>query len=161
MSDLKTDHEYLYKRVRLKAILHIILGIVLIVFPTDTSQQNGAVSTVQSYVGNALSIFGVIYLVVGIMIAIGLFKSRGNYRWARGAMTVACVYNTLWLFLLLAIFWQHSTRSIAYITALYGYLAYNLWYVRNDPGWKAIEFVKELREGAEDGTTSTSNRRTS
>lgn len=158
MSDLKTDHEYLYKRVRLKAILHIVLGLILVLFPYDQARNTGAVSTVQSYVGQGLTIFGGIYLIVGVLIAIGLYKSRNNYRWARAAMTVACIFNTLWFMLLFAIFFENTTRSIAYITALYGYLAYNLWYVRNDPGWKAIEFVKEIREGADNGRNTPSDR---
>lgn len=158
MSDLKTDHEYLYKRVRLKAVLHIILGLVLILFPLDTTPQTGAVSTVQQYIGSTLTWFGVGYVVIGSLIAIGLFKSKGNYRWARASMTIACIYNTIWLIMLVLILFQRTTRSIAYITTLYGYLAYNLWYVRYDPGWKAIEFVKEIREGTDDGGASTSDK---
>lgn len=160
MSNLKTDHEYLYKRVRLKAILHVILGLILVIFPYDQTTNSGAVSTVQSYVGQGLTYFGIVYLIIGLLIAIGLFKAKSNYRWARAAMTIACVFNTCWFLLLVLILLSNTTRSIAYITTLYGYLAYNLWYVRNDPGWRAIEFVKEIREGVDDGRASSSGRTT-
>jgi hypothetical protein len=154
MANLKQDHNYLYKRVRLKAILHTGLGLVLIIFPLDKSPSGGAVSTVQLHLGDALTIFGWLYLLIGILIWVGIYTSKHNYRWTRLAMFLAVVYNTIWLTILFAILAQRTTRSIAYIIVLYTYLTYNCWLVFRDPGWEAIKVVKEIKEREDERLSS-------
>ena len=143
---LKIDHLYLYKRFRLKAWLHIALGLCLLLFPLDPTpgRSDGAVSTVQQHIGNLLTVFGWIYLAIGIMLTIGVYVSRHNYRFGRFTMFIATLYNSIWLVILFVILAQRPSRSIAYITVLYAYMVYNHWIVWRDPGWKAIQFVKKI-----------------
>ena len=146
MPNLKTDHLYLYKRFRLKAWLHIALGLTLLIFPLDRtpSTHQGSLSTVQLHVGNLLTVFGWIYLIIGVLLTIGVYLSRHNYSFGRFTMLIAVIYNSLWLVLLSLILIQHPTRSIAYFTVLYAYMVYNHWIVWRDPGWRAIQFIKKV-----------------
>ena len=143
MPSLKQDHLELYRRVRLKGILHLILGMLLVLFPNDPADQSGAVSSVQHFIGQALTLFGFIYLFFGVIIIVGLFRARATYRFLRAALTAACIFNTIWLLLLITIVVQKPTRGIAYITAIYAYLVYNMWYIRYDSGWGAIAFLNK------------------
>ena len=152
MPDLRQDHSYLYKRVRLKMILHTALGLVLLLLPSSVPGQSQPQTTgVNTIVSHTLTYFGAVYLLIGLLLGIGLFRPGKTYRFLRGALTFAALYNTMWLLIIIAIAVQtHLNRSIAYIGVIYGYLTYNLWYVRNDPGWRAIEVVKEFRKEARD-----------
>lgn len=150
MSSLREDHAYLYKRARLKALVHILIGLVFITFPEDPNPRNGALSSIQHKVGELLLIIGWAYLFLGLAIAVGLFISRRNYAFARTAMGLATAFNVAWVLLISAILFQHATRGVAYVVVLSAYLTYNCWYVFKDPGWKAIQIVKNLAKEAED-----------
>lgn len=156
MTNLKEDHAYLYKRVRLKAIVHIYFGLVFLLFPADANPKNGAISAIQNGIGNSLKYFGIGYLIIGVMITIGLFLSRRNYLFARQSMAIATAFNLFWVLLILAATFQHTTRGLAYVLGQSGYLTYNCYLIWNDPGWKAIRIVKEIkRENEYDRITST------
>lgn len=154
MSKLSEDHNYLYKRVRLKAIVHIYFGLVFMLFPADANPQNGAISTIQSGIGNAIKYFGVGYFIIGIMIAIGLYLSRRNYLFARQAMAVATSFNLFWLLLILLANFQHTTRGLAYIFGQSAYLTYNCYLIWRDPGWAAIRIVNQIKQENEDERTA-------
>lgn len=148
MGNLQQDHSYLYKRVRLKAIVHIALGLVLVLLPSAVpGQTNPDQSGLNGTIASTLSYFGGIYLLAGLLITLGIFRPGENYRFLRKALTFAAIYNTLWLIIILIISVQiHFNRSIAYIGVIYAYLTYNIWYVRNDPGWGAIAVVKRITD---------------
>lgn len=139
-SNLKEDHEYLYKRVRLKAIVHLTFGSILLFFPAQAPSL--AHTPILSYLG--VPVVGTIYLLVGLMIVVGLYYPKHDYRIVKGAMLFAASFNTLIFFSLFAVFFQSKTT--AFFMAIYGYLTYNVWYVANDPGWRAILLVKRIKE---------------
>jgi uncharacterized membrane protein len=144
MSNLKEDHAYLYKRVRLKAIMHVYIGLVFMLFPVDADPKNGALSTVQHGIGDALVFIGGAYLLIGVLIAIGTILSRRNYAFARSAMSLATIFNAFWVLLILLATIQHNTRGLAYVLGLSGYLAYNCLLIWKDPGWAGIRIVKQM-----------------
>ena len=153
MGTLRDDHLYLYRRVRLKAIVHIALGLVLLLLPSTVPQSESG--HVTQLVQSALSIFGFVYLLIGVGIAVGLKINDSQHRALRFMMTIAAIYSTLWSLLLVAIILDKPNRSTAYISVIYWYLTYNLWYVRNDPGWRAIEIVKEMKDDERSNTSTT------
>lgn len=147
MANLKVDHPYLYKRVRLKAILHIALGATLIFLPdtAPTSQGEGEVSQA---VTRILTYFGLTYLLIGILLTIGVFRARQNYSFAQKVLLIASIYNTTFLGLIIAILIDKPNRSTAYIAALYAYLVYNMWLITRDPAWRAVELLKGHNNGS-------------
>lgn len=142
MPNLKQDNLRLYRQVRLQAILHSILGAVLIFLPTGA--PNPAATPIGVRVVGALIYFGLAYVLVSGAIFTGLFKSDKNYQLARAAILVATIYSAFWATLLVGIFVEAPTRSTAYIATLFGYVTYTLWYLWKDPGWRAISIVKKV-----------------
>lgn len=137
---LKKDHEYLYRRVRLKAIIHILFGTILLFFPAQAPSLSH--TPILSFFGVAA--IGAIYLLIGIMIVVGLFNPKHDYRIVKAVMLVAAMFNTLIFFSLFAVFFKSKTT--AFFMVIYGYLTYNIWYITNDPGWRAILLVKRIME---------------
>lgn len=147
MGTLRQDHEYLYRRVRLKAIVHSALGFVLVFLPSTVPQSNSG--HVTQSVTQALTLFGAVYLLLGLSIFYGLLKPHNtDYRLLRFFLTLTAIYDTAWSVLLVAIILDQPNRSTAYISVIYWYLTYNVWYVTRDPGWRAIQIVKGIREDA-------------
>lgn len=145
MPNLSFDHPYLYKRVRLKAVVHLALGAVLVFLPQAVPAADAG--KVTSWVVTSLTIFGFGYLLIGGALAAGIFRSHRNYRLARWAMGIAVIYNFFWCLLFIGIMVDQPNRSTAYVAILYFYLTYNCYYVFNDPGWRAIEILKEQEHG--------------
>jgi cytochrome c biogenesis protein CcdA len=152
MGKLKEEHLALYKRVRLKAIVHLALGFVLIFLPTTVPQSSAG--TVTIHVQQALSFFGIVYMLIGLAITAGLIIQDAEYRFVRSALTIAAIYNSLWSLLLVAILIDKPNRSTAYIAVIYWYMTYNIWQVRNDPGWEAIKLVQEIRDDERSGIST-------
>lgn len=144
MANLAQEHPYLFKRVRLKAIMHTMIGLVLAFVPSINLDQN--ITNINATVGKHTLWFGLVYILIGVLISIGLFLSKRNYGFARKAMMVAFIYNLFWCLIYVAIYVQHPSKGVAYIAVLYLYLTYNLFLIFSDPGWRAIEIVKDYRE---------------
>lgn len=138
MSNLHTDHPYLYRRVKLKSIVHIAMGLTLLLIPTQATSISHI--PVISFLG--LSTIGIMYVILGIIIAVGLFKPNHSYRTARIGMNMAAYFNLFVFILLLSVFLRSKTT--AFFIIMYGYFTYNLFYVMKDPGWKAIQIVKQI-----------------
>lgn len=143
MPILKQDHPDLYKSLRVKAIVHIAYGASLLFLPSAEPKQ--VVPPVVQTVNDLLTWFGVAYFVIGILIFIGLYLSRMNYSFAKAAITIAGIYNSAWCLLFLVIFANQPNRSIAFISVGFFYFTYRIWKIRRDPGWRAIDIVKEMR----------------
>lgn len=139
---LKEDHSYLYKRVRLKVIVHFTFGTILLFFPAQAPSLGR--TPILNFFG--VGAIGAFYLAIGLLIAIGLYRAKRDYSLARTGMYIAAAFNTMIFFSLFAVFFQSKTT--AFFMAIYGYLTYNVWYVARDPGWRAIEIAKGIIEDA-------------
>lgn len=139
MAHLKYDHPHLYRRVRLKAIVHLLFGFILIFFPSQAT----SVSRTFLIASIGLTVLGVFYLIAGILITIGLFRSTHTYRFVRAGMFFAVIINMIVFASLLPVFF--TSRTTAFFMVLYGYFVYNLSFVLRDPGWKAIQIVKNIK----------------
>lgn len=147
MGTLRQDHEYLYRRVRLKAIVHSALGFVLLLLPSAVPQSTAG--HVTQWVTQMMTYLGVIYLVLGLSIFYGLYKPHNtDYKALRFFLTLTAIYDTAWSLLLVAIILDKPNRGTAYVSVIYWYMTYNVWYVTRDPGWRAIQIVKGIREDA-------------
>lgn len=138
MTNLKLDHPYLYKRVKLKVIVHLLFGIILLFFPSQA--PNLSYTPILHMFG--LITIGVIYILIGTMIAIGLYSEKRTYQIARLGLYLASVFNFLIFISLFAVFFK--SRSAAFFMVIYGYFTYNVWYVTRDPGWSSIKLIKNM-----------------
>lgn len=138
MSSLREDHPYLYRRVLLKPIVHILLGLILVFIPTQAS----SVSQISLINWFGLLNLGIIYLLIGLIIGYGLFKPNHTYVVARLGLRIAAYFNLLIFIGLLTVFFRNNTT--ASFIVIYGYLTYNIFHVLKDPGWKAISIVKNI-----------------
>lgn len=145
---LKEEHGYLYKRVRLKVLVHLTFGTILLFFPAQAPSLSR--TPVLDLFG--VHLIGLFYMVIGLMIAYGLLRAKHNYTLARTGMYIAAAFNTIIFFSLFAVFFQSKTT--AFFMAIYGYFTYNVWYVARDPGWRAIELVKEMVGDARDSESN-------
>lgn len=143
MSSLRTDHPYLYRRVRLKSLVHILLGLILVFIPTQAT----SVSRITLINWFGLTNLGIIYLLIGLIIGYGLFKPNHTYAVARFGMKIAAYFNLFVFIGLLTVFFRSNTT--ASFIVLYGYLTYNIFHVLKDPGWKAISIVKDITDRLE------------
>lgn len=159
MSNLNIDHPDLFRNVRAKAVVHTAYGLTLLLLPAAPQPVERIVQHDASYkIGLWLPYFGVAYLIIGLLIFAGLYISKRNYSFARAALTAAAIYDVVWCLLLLLVFSSQPNRSIGWISIGYFYLTYRVWRVRNDPGWAAIELVKnpeELQELVDGSNQST------
>lgn len=144
MTNLRTDHPYLYRRVRLKAIVHTLLGFILIFIPAEASSRS-KLEFIQWF---GLMNLGIIYLVIGMIIILGLFRPNDTYAIARLGIKLSFIYNLLIFIGLCTVFFQNNTT--ASFIVLYGYLTHNIFHVLSDPGWKAISLVKKMTDEIED-----------
>lgn len=145
MPVLKQEHPELYKSLIVKAVVHIAYGSALLFLPSNEPRQ--VVPPIVQIVNNWLDAFGLMYFVIGILLVIGLYLSRNTYSFARAAITIAAVYSVAWCLIFIVIFANDPSRSIAFISVGFFYFTYRLIKVRRDPGWKAIDIVREMRDG--------------
>jgi len=148
MSNLSVDHAYLYNRIRLKAIVHVLLGSAIIFSPDNSTAINFFANTVVSQVFG-LQNLGILFLLVGIAITYSMFRPANNYRVARYALAVSAVYSLMW-WAALALVTVSSGFEVGLITTIFwGYWVTNLYYVVSDPGWRTIQ-LKKLHVEVED-----------
>lgn len=141
MPDLKQDHPPLYRRVRKKFIVHVLIGLSLIfASPTYTPNAQGSIMEVLA----SLHVHGMIFLLIGLMIGLGLYYKKHTYEVTRLGMSIATGYSTMWLLSLLF----NLTRqpgSLAVII-LWAYWVSNLFEITTDPSWNTIEIVREVKD---------------
>lgn len=150
MSELKTDHPYLYRRVRVKAITHMLLGLsLLFLSPSSTPYAAGTALAVVFH----LKVLGSVFLFASALIWWSLYQAKNDYKAARIALVITGLYSMIWLIALLAS-WFFSDSAVASITILWGYFTYNQFVVALEPAWKGIRIVKHIDElrGDRDGT---------
>lgn len=145
-SELKTLHPYLYKRVRLKALLFTALGLSqLFSFYVD---QVAAERNVVSHI--PFHITGTIFILIGIGIAYGLFKGAHDYRISKVFLRIAFFYALFWeLLIVLSVITE--SPSTAGVMILWTYLTYNLYIVGSDSGWDGVELLREIKKDAQNG----------
>lgn len=147
IANLKTLHPYLYKRVRLKALVFTGLGLAFylntyldqIGITAGASQSSAIVNAV------GMNVLGAIFLLIGLSIAGVLRFAPDNWKLMRICLWVAFVYALLWLFILIfaVVFDQPRASSVL---VLWAYMTYNLFIISSDSGWGGAELVKQIRE---------------
>lgn len=142
MPNLREDHRQLYERVRLKAIVFTFLGIGLTFLPEQAgvTQRNAA-----DYIQVSFDVVGIVYLLLACLLFIGIFRSRHTYVFVRRVLTIAAIYNVLWVLLFILLLYKRPNQGIAWGLVMYTYFTYNTWLVRNDPGWKGIAITKAYK----------------
>ena len=146
MSNLKDDYHTLYRRVVKKGIVNLGFGVAL-VFTPPLPAETARSTILEPY----LHVGGLIFIVLGLLILIGVFKAKQSYRFARLAITASAVYSAVWLVALFASVMDGNTRSMA-VLILWAYWLENQFEIITDPGWGAIEFIKRsVSEAREDG----------
>lgn len=141
INNLKYDHPALYQRVRTKAIVHVVLGVALLLSPPINTANASTTSLVTTL---GLRFWGFVFLGIGILITLGLFKSRQNYRLARLSLAVATGHAMMWLLALaLPVASNWPSQGMA-VLVLWGYLTYNLFHIVSDPGWTTIDILKSV-----------------
>lgn len=144
-SHLKDLAPYLYKRVRLKSILHFLLGASLIFsanLPGGANTTTVDRTQLNYYFGYDL--LGAIFVIIGLGIAYGLYSGTNKYHIARRWLFVAWIY-AMFFFLSLVMGVLFSSPRSAPLVILWGYLTYNLWILTKDTAWAGAEIVKEIK----------------
>lgn len=144
MPTLKKDHPVLYQRLKAHAVVHALLGLGLIFsppIPVPRARATGLNGVAP------LAFFGFIFLIIGIMIFIAMFKSKKNYQSTRRWLMIATIYSGIWWVSLIASLFT-SGRAGMGITVVWGYWTYDILKTIRDPAWKAIKIIKELRNGS-------------
>lgn len=144
---LKKGNRYLYRRVKLKVVVHLVFGVILVFFPAQSY------SLPKTPLLNLFGVasFGLMYIAVGLFIYLGLLRSSHDYSLARTAIFIAAAFNTMILFSLFSVFFQNKTT--AFFIAMYWYFTQSIWYVFFDPGWKAVGIAKGIIENVRDNTS--------
>lgn len=142
MIALKHDHPYLYRRVRVKAILFIFLALSLL-FATP----EGVAAAKNSIVGDNLNIIipGFIFLIIGLAMLAGLYISRNTYKFLRLAVSAAAGYALFWLMVFVVSFFVGKIKGF-FLIGLWSYLTYNLFIVVTDPAWSMLYLLQEFRK---------------
>lgn len=140
--DLKLDHPDLYNRVRIKAVVHTLLGLALIFTPPLEPSQ--AKTTLLTQLFN-LTALGLVFLLIGLGIFFGLSRPRNNYRLAKFWLAVGAGHAMVW-WLALVLAAVSGRNPAPSIIVLWGYWTYNLYKIASDPGWSTIQALKQLRE---------------
>lgn len=141
MANLKKDHGELYKRVTVKAIVHVLLGISLVWFsPSRTPNARGTVME------KLLSLhqWGWVFLLIGLFIFLGLYRSRTNYKLARMSLAVATGHAMMWLLALIYGLFTGNPSGLSVII-LWGFFTYKLFELTSDAGWAVVEVIKEVK----------------
>lgn len=143
MSELRTLHPYLYKRVQLKGIVFSLIGLSQMFAPyidrllhTERDTNGSGIPALWS---------GLIFFIIGAAILGFLYSSPQGYKKSRKAMWVAFFYALFWEFVLLALVITQSITTLA-IFILWGYLTYNLFLIARDSAWEGAEIVREVRK---------------
>lgn len=144
MHTLKTDHLYLYKRVLVKAVVHMLFGLILLYFPA----QAPSLSYTPLLALLGVNIIGACFLLIGLVLLIGIFKPEKNYKLAKIGMWCAALFNISIFISLFAVLFQ--SRTTACLLVIYGYMTYNIYNLAKDPGWRAIQLIKNIKQDATD-----------
>lgn len=134
---LKDVHPYLYRRVKLKAVVHLLLGIAILLSLTGVQNRTELVGYLP------YEIWGLIFIILGSGIAYSLW--RNNPTKTKTWLLMAFVHALLWLTALVVSAILNGISGLS-IIILWGYLTYNLWYLVHDTGWEGAELVREYRE---------------
>jgi hypothetical protein len=137
MSNLKSLHPYLHRRIRLKGIVHVLLGLAILLSLTGVSARTGLARYVP------YEFWGVVFLAIGLGILYNLWKDKRKL--TRAWLKIAFYYAALW-FLSLVVGVIFTGLSGLSIVILWGYLTYNLWYISKDTGWEGAVLLKEIKE---------------
>lgn len=150
MIGLKALHPILYARVRLKAIVNILLGLALI-FPEFLPKglDTKAASSSQLNYVLPLTVWGLFFLIIGLGIVVGLKVKTRDYKLARRFLFISFFYSLFWLLVLIGTTILGYPRT-ASIMILWGYWVYNQFLIMRDPGWKALQIIREIRSGTGD-----------
>lgn len=148
MYTLKNDHPYLFKRVLLKAVIHMLFGLILLHFPAQAPSLSR--TPLLEFLG--VNTIGILYLIIASIILVGLFKPANNYSIVKFGMWFAALFNITVFVSLFAVFFE--SRTTAFFMVIYGYMTYNIYHIAKDPGWRAIQIIKNLKQDATDIQTA-------
>lgn len=136
---LKKDHLNLYRRVQLKSLINILLGLSL-VFVEPKYIPSASATFLQPF---GLIMWGMFFLVIGTGLSISNFFSKDNYKWVKLWLGVSVAYSTIWLVALInLLFHGHWTTLTTAI--LWAYFTYNQYYILQDNGWRAVGIKQRI-----------------
>lgn len=141
-NNLKTEQPHLWQRV-----ISIILGFIAIGTPllfAPLAQTPNANQSILQYL-LPLRYHGMIFITLGLVLWVGVYKAADNYKFLRGGLAVALGYTIMWLLSLIwgAFHQQLSSFAIASLWSVFTFLVYN---TLKDPGFMISNLIREVRK---------------
>lgn len=136
---LHADHQELYAKVRLKAIIFLLSGLALIFgrIPPNSSSE----LALQLLLFN-LAFWAVAFLVVFAGITLGAHLRWKNYIVCKVFLALGLAIGTMWeLALIATAFTQPQPPSVFFLMIIIfqAYFLYHLYHVISDRDWQVIE----------------------
>jgi hypothetical protein len=144
METLRTEHPHSYRRIYRKGIVHILLGISLLLPAVNTSDGSLVSKIILTF---GFQTLGLIFLSLGLSIILSTYRPEDNYKLTRRILFITFIHDLIWLMILIIGALIGLGRGST-VLILWGYLCYNMHEVLNNPGFKAMELVKEIKENS-------------
>jgi hypothetical protein len=139
MRTLRKDHFELYKSVRLKSVIFLLIGLALLFgrIPVNSTPE-----LVQQFLLFNLAFWIVSFLITSIGIAVGTLIEWKNYIVAKIFLAFGAATTLTWITALFVTLFnepQSPSASFLLVIVLWSYFAYHLFRVVFDKEWVRIE----------------------